>query len=49
MKTFFLFLFFLQVSIFTYAQPVPLQREDVNALVQKVKDKINLVNDYEAR
>ena len=49
MKTSFLFLFFLQVSIFTHAQPVPLQREDVNVLVQKVKDKINLVNDYEAR
>ena len=49
MKTFFLFLFFLQFSIFTYAQPVPQQREDVNALVQKVKDKINLVNDYEAK
>ena len=49
MKTFFLFLFFLQFSIFTHAQPVPQQREDVNALVQKVKDKINLVNDYEAK
>ena len=49
MKTSFLFLFFLQVSIFTHAQPVPLQREDVNVLVQKVKDKINLVNDYEAK
>ena len=49
MKTFFLFLFFLQFSVFTHAQPVPLQREDVNVLVQKVKDKINLVNDYEAK
>ena len=49
MKTSFLFLFFLQFSIFTHAQPVPLQREDVNVLVQKVKDKINLVNDYEAK
>ena len=49
MKTFFLFLFFLQLSVFTHAQPVPQQREDVNVLVQKVKDKINLVNDYEAR
>ena len=49
MKTFFLFLFFLQFSVFTHAQPVPQQREDVNVLVQKVKDKINLVNDYEAK
>jgi hypothetical protein len=33
--------FFFQFSLLTQAQ-------DVNALVQKVKDKINLVNDYEA-
>jgi outer membrane lipoprotein-sorting protein len=42
MKTFFLFIFLFQLSAFTRAQ-------DVNVLVQKVKDKINLVNDYEAR
>ena len=42
MKTIFLFLFFLQLSPFSRAQ-------DVNVLVQKVKDKINLVNDYEAK
>jgi outer membrane lipoprotein-sorting protein len=41
MKLLFLFLFFIQYSFFTQAQ-------DVNALVQKVKDKISLVNDYEA-
>ena len=41
MKTIVLFLCFLQYSPLTRAQ-------DVNALVQKVKDKINLVNDYEA-
>jgi hypothetical protein len=41
MKTFFLFLFFIQASFFAASQ-------DVNVLVQKVKDKINLVNDYEA-
>lgn len=42
MKPIFLFLFLLQLSLFTRAQ-------DVNVLVQKVKDKINLVNDYEAK
>lgn len=41
MKRFLLFLFFLQFYSLAPAQ-------DVNALVQKVKDKINLVNDYEA-
>ena len=48
MKTIFLFLFGVQLSVFCHAQPVPQQREDINVLVQKVKDKINLVNDYEA-
>ena len=41
MKPFFLFLFMIQLSLFTGAQ-------DINILVQKVKDKINLVNDYVA-
>jgi hypothetical protein len=41
MKSIFLFLVGIQLSVFTQAQ-------DVNVLVQKVKDKINLVNDYEA-
>jgi len=41
MKTIVLFLFLLQPSLLTRAQ-------DINMLVQKVKDKINLVNDYEA-
>jgi hypothetical protein len=41
MKRFFIFIFLLQLSVFTQAQ-------DVNVLVQKAKDKINLVNDYEA-
>ncbi len=41
MKRIILFLFLFQFSVFTQAQ-------DVNVLVQKVKDKINLVNDYEA-
>ena len=41
MKSLFLFLFLIQTSLFTGAQ-------DINVLVQKVKDKINLVNDYEA-
>lgn len=41
MKTTTLFLFLLQLSLFSAAQ-------DINVLVQKVKDKINLVNDYEA-
>lgn len=48
MKSIFLFLFLIQLSVFSQAQPVPQQREDINVLVQKVKDKINLVNDYEA-
>ena len=48
MKRIFSFLFLFQLSLFTQAQLVPQQREDVNALVQKVRDKINLVNDYEA-
>lgn len=42
MKPIFIFLFLIQLSFFTNAQ-------DINVLVQKVKDKINLVNDYEAR
>ncbi|MFM6925721.1 MAG: LolA family protein [Ferruginibacter sp.] len=41
MKRSFLFFLLLQISLFTQAQ-------DVNVLVQKVKDKINLVNDYQA-
>lgn len=41
MKRILFLVFFFQLSIFTQAQ-------DVNVLVQKVKDKINLVNDYEA-
>jgi outer membrane lipoprotein-sorting protein len=41
MKHIFLFVFLFQFSLFSQAQ-------DVDALVQKVKDKINLVNDYEA-
>ncbi len=41
MKRSLIFLFLFQFSLFTQAQ-------DINVLVQKVKDKINLVNDYEA-
>ena len=41
MKSIVLFLFLFQLSLFTQAQ-------DINVLVQKAKDKINLVNDYEA-
>ena len=41
MKRILVFLFLFQLSIFTQAQ-------DVNVLVKKVKDKINLVSDYEA-
>ena len=41
MKRIFVFLFLFQLSLFAQAQ-------DINVLVQKVKDKINLVNDYEA-
>jgi outer membrane lipoprotein-sorting protein len=48
MKSFALFIFSMQVYFYSGAQSVPLQREDINLLVQKVKDKINLVNDYEA-
>ncbi len=48
MKRIFVFLFLFQLSLFTQAQPVSQQREDVNMLVQKVRDKINLVNDYQA-
>lgn len=48
MKSILVFLFLFQLSFFSDAQPVPQQREDINVLVQKVKDKINLVNDYEA-
>ena len=48
MKRIFVFLFLFQLSLFTQAQPVPQQREDVNVLVQKVREKISLVNDYEA-
>ena len=36
-----IFIFIFQFSLFAKAQ-------DVNVLVQKVKDKINLINDYEA-
>jgi len=48
MKRSVVFLFLFQFSFFAQAQPVPQLREDINVLVQKVKDKINLVNDYEA-
>ncbi len=41
MKRIFVFVFLFQFSLFAKAQ-------DVNMLVQKVRDKINLVNDYEA-
>jgi len=41
MKRIIVLIFLLQPVFFTQAQ-------DVNVLVQKVKDKINLVNDYEA-
>jgi hypothetical protein len=41
MKRIFVFVFLFQLSLFAQAQ-------DVNALVQQVKNKINLVNDYEA-
>jgi outer membrane lipoprotein-sorting protein len=41
MRTLFIFLFLIKLSVITCAQ-------DINQLVQKVKDKINLVNDYEA-
>ncbi len=42
MKSIVLFVFLFQLALFTHAQ-------DINVLVQKVKDKINLVNDYEAK
>lgn len=48
MKHLFVFLFVFQLSLVAQAQPAPQQREDINMLVQKVRDKINLVNDYEA-
>jgi outer membrane lipoprotein-sorting protein len=41
MKRIFVFIFIFQLSLFAKGQ-------DVNILVQKVRDKINLVNDYEA-
>ena len=41
MKRTFVFVFLFQLSLVTKAQ-------DVNMLVQKVKEKINLVNDYQA-
>ena len=41
MQRIILLLLFFQFSLFAQAQ-------DINVLVQKVKDKINLVNDYEA-
>lgn len=41
MKRILILILIFQISLFTQAQ-------DVNALVQKVKDKINLVNDYQA-
>jgi hypothetical protein len=41
MKRIFVFIFLFQLSLFAQAQ-------DVNVLVQKVREKINLVNDYEA-
>lgn len=41
MKSIVFFLFLFQFSLFA-------QGQDINVLVQKVKDKINLVNDYEA-
>lgn len=41
MKRIFVFIFLFQLSLVTQAQ-------DVNALVQKVKDKLGLVNDYQA-
>ena len=41
-KSLVLFIFLFQCALFTRAQ-------DVNILVQKVKDKINLVNDYQAK
>ena len=41
MQRILLLLFLFQFSLFAQAQ-------DINVLVQKVKDKINLVNDYEA-
>ena len=41
MRSILLFLFLIQLSLFTRGQ-------DAQVLVQKVKDRINLVNDYEA-
>jgi outer membrane lipoprotein-sorting protein len=48
MKYSLVFLFLVQFSLFVQGQPVPQQQDDINVLVQKVKDKINRVNDYEA-
>jgi outer membrane lipoprotein-sorting protein len=48
MKHIFVFLFVFQLPLLTKAQLAQQQREDINMLVQKVRDKINLVNDYEA-
>jgi outer membrane lipoprotein-sorting protein len=48
MKRIFVFLFVFLLPLLTQAQPAPQQREDINVLVQKVRDKFNLVNDYEA-
>lgn len=42
MKSLVLFVLLITVSFFGISQ-------DINALVQRVKDKINLVNDYEAK
>lgn len=48
MKLLFIFIFLLQFSSVTQAQLVPPQRENADLLVKQVRDKINLVNDYEA-
>lgn len=48
MKILILFFFLVPLSLFTNAQLAPLKREDINVLLQKVKEKINQVNDYEA-
>ncbi|MEO7307831.1 MAG: hypothetical protein ABIR78_03745 [Ferruginibacter sp.] len=48
MKILILFFFLVPLSLFTNAQLAPLKQEDINVLLQKVKEKINQVNDYEA-
>jgi len=48
MKYSLVLLFLVQFSLFVQGQSVPQQQDDINVLVQKVKDKINRVNDYEA-